>query len=436
MRVYDYASMTAEERRVMFNRARADLFDQETVQRIRAIYEDVRRNGDAALVGYLQRFHDVSVRPEDLRVTAEEIAAARRSVAPSVQQAIATAIANVRRYNERLLQGASWLEELSPGMLLGEQSTPIDRVGLYVPCGKGSFPSVMVQIATPAVVAGVSEIAVITPPLARGNAAIDQAILVAADQLGIDEVYRVNGPSGIAALALGTATIRRVRLITGPGSSPVQIAAMLAQLEGVNIAGLYGPSEGVVLADETADPRLVAADVLNEAEHGEDAAGILVTPSRDLVEAVQREAALQLAALPEQRRKYAEAATSVYGGVVITRDLDEAIDFVNEYAPEHMQIATRDPMFVLGKIRNAGEILLGQNTPLAAANFTIGVPATLPTSGFAHVNSGVTVHAFRKRSSVAYLNREALAGISDAALALAEHEGFPQHAAAIRLREL
>lgn len=436
MRIYDYATMSAEERRIVCDRARADLFKPDLLRSIRTIYDDVRRDGDAALTAYLQRYHDVAIAPEALRVTPEERAAAGRAVSAEVQRAIDVSIANVRRYNERLLQGQTWLEELSPGMVLGVKSTPLDRVALYVPCGKGSFPSVMIQVGTPAVVAGVREIVVITPPVTRGDPTIDQAILVVADRLGISEIYRAHGPSGIAAAALGTETIRRVRLIAGPGSSPVQAAAMLAQLEGVNIAGLYGPSEGLILADDAADPVLVAADLLNEAEHGHDAAALLVTPSRDLVTAVEREVATQLAALPEPRRGYAQSATTVYGGAVITRDLDEAIAFVNEYAPEHMQIATRDPLFVLGKLQNAGEILVGQNTPIAAANFAIGVPATLPTSGFAHVNSAVTALTFRKRSSVAYLNREALAGIADATVALADHEGFPQHGAAIRLRNL
>jgi len=227
-----------------------------------------------------------------------------------------------------------------------------------------------------------------------------------------------------------------VRKIVGPGSPAVQAAKILAQLEGVEAPMLYGPSEGLILADDSADPTLVAADLLNEAEHGHDSAAILVTPARALVEAVRREVETQLAALPEPRRAYATSATTVYGGAIITRDLDEAIAFTNEYAPEHMQVATRDALFVAARIENAGEILVGQNAPIAAANFAVGIPTTLPTGGFAAVSSGITAHSFRKRSSIAYLTREALAGIADTTLALAEFEGFPQHAAAIRIRGL
>ena len=436
MRIYEYATMTAEERRTVLERANRDIFNQATIDGMRSIYDAVRRDGDAALVEALQRFDGVSIRPDEIRVAPEEFEAAKRSVPREVQDAIADSIAAVRRYNERLLQGDSWLEELAPGVVLGERSTPIDRVGLYIPAGKGTFPSVMVYLGTPAVVSGVPEIAVVTPPVAPGDKAVDAAVLVVADQLGIGEVYRANGPSGVAAMAIGTETIRRVRLQVGPGSPAVQAARLLAQLEGVNIVGVYGPSEGLILADDSADPQLVAADLLNEAEHGPDAAGILVTPSRALVEAVGREVETQLAALPEPRRTYAQTATTKYGGAIITRDLDEAIAFTNEYAPEHMQVATRDPLFVLGRLYNAGEMLLGQHTPISAANFSIGVPTTLPTGGFAAVNSGVTARTFRKRSSIAYLNHEALAGMARTTVALADYEGFPQHAAAMRIRRL
>ena len=436
MRIYEYAAMTPEELRVVMGRSTADIFSRENLDGVRAIVEEVRRDGDAALVRALERFDHVTIAPEEIRVSRQEIERAKESVSREVQDAVAASIDAVRRYNERLLQGGSWLEELAPGVVLGEKSTPIDRVGLYVPSGKGSFPSVMVQIATPAVVAGVREIAVVLPPVPGQGKAVDPAVLVAADQLDVTEVYRANGPSGIAALALGTATIRRVRKILGPGSPAVTAAKIMAQLEGVEAPMLFGPSESLILADDSADPTLLAADYLNEAEHGHDSASILVTPSRAQVEAVRREVERQLALLPEPRRSYAQSATTKYGGAVIVRDLDEGIAFANEYAAEHMQVATRDPLFVLGKLEHAGEILLGQNTPMSAANFAIGVPATLPTGGFARVSSAVTAHTFRKRSSIAYLDHAALAGMARTVLALAEHEGFPQHANAIRIRGL
>ena len=436
MHVYEYAAMSAEERRHLLGRATADIFNPANLDGVRAIFERVRRDGDQALVAALAQFDGVSLDAAELRVTPEEIEAAQRAVPARVHQALAASIAAVRRYNERLLQGSSWLEEFEPGVILGERSTPIDRVGLYVPCGKGSFPSVLVQIATPAVVAGVPEIAVVLPPLKGQGKTVDPAVLVAAAQLGLREIYRSNGPAGVAALAVGTPTIRRVRTIAGPGSPAVTAAQILAQLEGVEVSLLFGPSESLILADDSADPRILAADFLNEAEHGHDSASLLITPSRALIDAVAREIEPQLAALPEWRRAFARSAISNYGGAILVRDLAEGIDLANQYAAEHMQVATRDPLFVLGRLRHAGEILLGQHTPIAAANFAIGVPATLPTGGFAHVSSGVTANTFRKRTSVAYLSREGLSPMADTVLALAEHEGFPQHAAAMRLRGL
>jgi histidinol dehydrogenase len=436
MRIYDYGSMTADELRTVLRRSTAEIFKPEHVDAVRAIFDRVRQNGDAALVEALEQFDGVVLDAGEIRIAEHEIGDAKRQVSAEVQRAIAASIEAVRRYNERLLQGSSWLETFAPGVVLGEKSTPIDRVGLYVPCGKGSFPSVLVQIGTPAVVAGVPEIAVVLPPVKGRGKAVDPAVLVAADQLGLREIYRVNGPAGVAALAIGTATIPRVRKIAGPGSPAVTAAQILAQLEGVEVSLLFGPSESLMLADDSADPRILAADYLNEAEHGHDSAALLVTPSRTLVEAVEREVAAQLAALPEWRREFAVSATTKFGGAIIVRDLDEGIAFANEYAAEHMQVATRDPLFMLGKLNNAGEILLGQHTPISAANFAIGVPATLPTGGFAHVSSGVTAHSFRKLSSIAYLSEEGLAPMADTILALAEHEGFPQHAASIRIRGL
>ncbi len=436
MRIYDYATMTPAERATVLNRSNADIFNHANIDGVRAIYDAVRSQGDDALVSALNRFDHVSIAPDEIKVSPAEIVAARDEVPQAVQDAIAASIVAVRRYNERLMQGISWLEELAPGVVLGEKSTPIDRVGLYVPSNKGTFPSVLVQLATPAIVAGVKEIAIVIPPAMGKGKRVDAACLVAADQLGLNEIYRVNGPSGIAALAIGTSVIRRVRKIAGPGSPAVQAAQILAQLEGVAVSMLYGPSECLILADDSADPVILAADYLNEAEHGLDSAAVLVTPSRELVERVQQEVRTQLAALPEWRRTFAESATTKYGGAIITRDLEEAIGFTNLYGAEHMQVATREPRAVLEKLYNAGEILLGQHTPIAAANFAIGVPAALPTGGFSAVNSGVTAHSFLKRSSIAQLSRAALAEMAPTVLALADHEGFPQHAAAIRLRGL
>jgi histidinol dehydrogenase len=434
VKVYHYATMTEQERVRLLQRSTADIFDPTRMESVRAIVDDVRQRGDAAIVDALQRFDGCSLQPRELRVSEEEFAAAEAAVSPAVQRGIDLAIANVRRYNERLVQGASWMESMGPGMILGERVTPVASAGLYVPCGKGSFPSVMIHIGTPAVVAGVPHVVVVVPPLRGQGKTVDPAVLVAAHRLGLTEVYRAAGVAGIAALAYGTETVPRVLRITGPGNPYIQAAQILVQVSGVRVDMLFGPSETVVLADEDADPRLVAVDLLTEAEHGDDSAALLVTDSAALVEAVDRELEALRALLPEPQRSNVAASTTHNGGAVLVRNLEEGIRFVDEYAPEHLQVATRDPLFVAGQLHNAAEILLGQHTPNVAANYAVGIPNSLPTGGFAKVTSGVTALTFVKRSSVAYLQRAGLAALAPDVLALAEHEGFPGHALALRVR--
>jgi histidinol dehydrogenase len=432
---YRLEAMAADDRRRVLERATAEIFDPELVASVREIIEDVRARGDEAVCGALSRFDGVECRPADLRVSAEEIASARARVAPPVLDAIRTGIANIRAFNERVIRGASWREEIRPGLEVGEQARPIASAGLFVPSGKGSFPSVLMQIGTPAVVAGVPELAVAVPPTRGRGLEVDEAVLVVAAELGLAHVFRVNGPAGIAALAVGTESIPKVARVVGPGSPAVTIAQVLVQAEGCSTVMLFGPSESLTIADASADPSTLAADVLNEAEHGADSAALLVTDSPELVDAVDREIERQLELLPAWRRELAEAAISNFGGAVLVRDLDEACAFANEYAPEHLLVRTADPETLLPKLDHAGEILLG-DTPYSAANYVLGVPATLPTGRFARSASGVTARTFLKSSSVARVSRDALAQLAPAVLALAEQEGFPAHAAAIRLRGL
>jgi len=259
-------------------------------------------------------------------------------------------------------------------------------------------------------------------------------VLVVARELGIAEVFRANGPAGVAALAFGTERIPRVRKVVGPGSPPVAATQIECQRHGCVSQMLLGPSESLIVADDSADPRLLAADLLNEAEHGGDSASVLVTDSDALVAATQAHLTAQLAALPEPRRGYATQALGVNGGAVLVADLAEAVEVANRYAPEHMQIVAREEAAVLGGIVHAGEILLGQSTPISAANYVLGVPAALPTGGFARVTGGITAETFLKKASIAKASPEALARMAPSILALAEHEGFPAHAAAVRAR--
>jgi histidinol dehydrogenase len=281
----------------------------------------------------------------------------------------------------------------------------------------------------------VPEIAVVVPPVPGGAGEVDAAVLCAADQLGIRQIFRANGPAGVAALAFGTESIPKVRKLLGPGSPPVQAAQIACQQYGCHTQMLLGPSESLILADDSADPRLLAADLLNEAEHGPDSASLLVTDSEALIEATQIEIARQIAALPEPRRAYAHAALGENGGAIIVADLTEAALVTNWYAPEHMQIVARDEEAVLAMIDHAGEVLLGQQTPVSLANYVIGVPAALPTGAFARVTGGVTAETFLKKVSIAKADAAALERLTPGALALADHEGFPAHAAALRARQ-
>lgn len=433
--VHRWADLDAAGRAALLERGLGDVFDPALAASIAELVADVRARGDVAVCEALERFDGCRVEPDGLRIAPDEIARARAEVPTAVQNAIRAAIDHSRRFNEQVLRHeASWRVELDPGLEVGEKRTAIASAGLFVPSGKGSFPSVLVQIGTPAVVAGVPGIAVVVPPLPGAGGAVDPAVLVVADELGLRDVFRANGPAGVAALAFGTESIPACRKVLGPGSPPVASAQLEIQRHGVVGMQILAASESLILADGTADPGLLAADLLNEAEHGDDSASVLVAWDEDVIARVQPELERRLALLPEPRRSYAASAIGRVGGAILVRDRDEAVEVANLYAPEHMQIATADDEAVLDGIEHAGEVLLGQHTPFSAANYLIGIPATLPTSGYARVTSGVTALAFTKTISIARADAAALAALAPDILALADHEDFPAHAAVIRER--
>jgi histidinol dehydrogenase len=429
-----WSELSPRQRRDATTRGLDKIFDPDLRRDITRLIEDVRVNGDAALVRALKSFDGCDVDPSRLRVSEEEFGAARASVSPALLAAIRDGIDHVRRFNEQITARGDWSFESEPGLTVGEKVTPIASAGLFVPSGKASYPSVLIQLGTPAVVAGVPEIAVIVPPVPGSAGDVDSALLVAAGELGITGVYRSNGPAGIAALAFGTETVPRVRKVVGPGSPAVTCAQVEVQRYGTVTNMLLGPSESLIIADDSADPRLLAADLLNEAEHGPDSSSVLVTDSERLLALAQEEVRRQLAVLPEPRQGYAATALGVNGGAILARDIAEAAEVANAYAPEHMQIAVRDPDGLLALLSNAGEILVGQWTPVSAANFVIGCPASLPTSGFAVVSSGITADAFRKRTAVARADQRSLTRMSESICAFTQHEGFPAHEAAVRIR--
>jgi len=430
-----WEDMTASERDRAVTRGMDKIFDDTLQAGIRELIEDVRVNGDRAVVAALKKFDGCDIGNKSLRVSDEEFDAARAQMTPELLEAIRDGIDHVRRFNEQVCSHGDWSFESEPGLQVGEKFSPIASAGLFVPSGKASYPSVLVQLGTPAVVAGVPEIVVIVPPVPGSDGEVDPAVLVVAQELGLQgKIYRANGPAGIAAAAFGTETIPRVRKIVGPGSPAVTCAQIEVQRYGVATTMLLGPSESLMLADDSADPRFLAADLLNEAEHGPDSSSVLVTPSESLLAATQLEVARQMVELPEPRRSYAASSLGVNGGVILTRSIEAATDVANAYAPEHMQIAVKDEQAVLARLFDAGEILLGQMTTVSAANFVIGCPAALPTSGFAKVSSGVTADTFRKRSAVAKADERALRRMAPTVLAFTEHEGFPAHGAAVTAR--
>jgi histidinol dehydrogenase len=427
--------MSDDERATLCARGLDDIFDPELRASIGALIDDVRERGDDAVCDALARFDGIDFSPERLRVSPDELASA--AVSADVEAAIDDAIAHLRAFNEQLVARASdWSFESEPGLTVGERITPITSAGLFVPSGKASYPSVAYQLGVPAVVAGVPHLALVVPPAPGGAGAVDPAVLVVCRKLGITDVFRVNGPAGVAALGFGTASIPRVRKIVGPGSPAVTCAQVEMQRHGVATMMLLGPTESLVIADATADPVRLAADLLVEAEHGTDTSVVLVTTSPELIAMVDDELERQLAALPEMRATAARAALGPNGGAVIVDSLDAAIDVANRYAPEHLQVAVHEAVIddVVAGLVNAGEILVGQHTPFSAANFVIGCPASLPTSGFAHVSSGITAEAFLKRTAIARADERAMRRMAPSVIALAEHEGFPAHAAAARLR--
>jgi len=427
--------MSPIERRALTDRSLDDVLTPSLRTDIMALLADVRQRGDAAVCEATLRFDGVSLRPDQLRVGADELMSAE--VSKDVHAALVDAIDHVRRFNEAVrARMTDWSMEISPGTQVGEKITPVTSVGLFVPGGKASYPSVAYQLGVPAVVAGVPRIAVMVPPLPDGTGRVDPAVLVVCRLLGINEVYRANGPAGLAALGFGTTTIAPVRKIVGPGSPAVTAAQVELQRHGVATMMVLGPTESMMVADESTDARRAALDLLIEAEHGEDSTVLLVAANRDVIDAIDRELHHLIAQLPAVRATAARAALGVNGGALLTSTLSEACDVVNAFAPEHLQLAIQRPHAddLVAQISNAGEILVGQDTPFSAANFVLGCPAALPTSGFAAVSSGITVAAFLKTTAIAAASNAALRRMSATITALADHEGFAAHGNALRQR--
>ncbi len=430
IKVREIGSIPREELAVVMRRSEQDISDLIPVAE--EITGRVRSEGDAAVVAYNRRFDAPNFSAEMIKAAPDDFEAARAALPEDIKIAIVQAYENIKRFHAEQMPEPMWFMEVMPGVMAGEKVTPVASAGLYVPRGKGAFPSVMLMLAVPAVVAGVERVVVVTPPGPTGK--VDAASLFAAEVCGISEVYAVGGMQAIAALAYGTETIPQVAKVIGPGSSYVSAAKRL--LYGVIDVGTpAGPSEAIILADDKVDPRIAALDLLVEAEHGPDSAALLVTHSRAVAEEAERLLPELIAQLPEWRQNFVKTVLGGYGGILITGSLEESIQFTNDYAPEHLEILTEDPFSTLQKIKNAGEILLGPYTPIPISNYCLGLNAILPTGKFARSFSAVGVNDFLKRSGVGYLSREGYDSLKDTTVKLADYEGFSSHALAIRQRE-
>lgn len=399
---------------------------------VRTIVQDVKNEGDAALLRYTEKFDGVKLEAAGLRVTQEELQAAYSQVEPSFVEAISAAAANIRSFHMRQKRN-SWMDLQPDGTLLGQIIRPLKRVGVYVPGGKAAYPSSVLMNVIPAQVAGVPEIVMVTPPATGGKAGIDPYILVAAAEAGVHEIYRVGGAQAIAALAYGTDTIAPVDKICGPGN--IYVALAKREVYGVvDIDSIAGPSEIAVLADDSADPAYVAADLLSQAEHDEMASAILVTPSEAFAKACQAEVERQLAELP--RRDIAGASVRDYGAVILVDSVEEGIDVINKLAPEHFELIVEEPMAYLGLIENAGAIFLGPYSSEPVGDYFAGPNHIIPTNGTARFSSPVDVDDFIKKSSLIYYSKEALLQNGATIMELARREGLEGHARAIEIRLL
>ena len=400
----------------------------EYAETVQEIVDTVKEKRDEALFAYTKKFDGAELTAETIRVTEEEIAEAEASVGPELLAVMKRAMKNIRDYHQMQVRH-SWFDSKPDGTILGQKITALESVGVYVPGGKAAYPSSVLMNIIPAEVAGVERIVMVTPPGRNGK--VNPATLTAAHLAGATEVYKVGGAQAIAALAFGTESIPRVNKIVGPGNIFVALAKK-AVYGHVSIDSIAGPSEILVLADETANPRFVAADLLSQAEHDELASAILVTTSRKLAEEVSAQAEAFVQTL--SRKEILEKSLQNFGYILVTENMDEAVAVVNEIAPEHLEIVTADAFEVMTKIRNAGAIFIGEYSSEPLGDYFAGPNHVLPTNGTAKFFSPLGVDDFIKKSSVIYYSREALEPVSRDIIAFAEAEHLTAHANSIRVR--
>ncbi|HZW67187.1 MAG TPA: histidinol dehydrogenase [Pseudogracilibacillus sp.] len=390
------------------------------------VIADVRQNGDKALLAYAEKFDQVTL--DNLLVTEAEFSEAREAVSPEFIKAIEVAKENISQFHERQVEN-SWMMYKEDGIMLGQKITPMDRVGIYVPGGKAAYPSTVLMNAVPAAIAQVPEIFIATPPQADGK--INPHVLVAAELAGVTHVYKMGGAQAVAAYAYGTETVKKVDKIVGPGNDYVARAKKWVYGD-VAIDMIAGPSEILVIADESANPSYIAADLLSQAEHDEAAKAICLTMSTALAEQIAQEVREQLATL--ERRDIAQASIKDFGYIIVCDHLEEAFDLANEIAPEHLQLMIEDATDHLANIKHAGAIFIGNYSPEALGDYLAGPNHTLPTSGTAKFASPLGVYDFTKKSSIIRYSEAALLKEADHIETIANMEGLGAHAQSISKR--
>lgn len=418
-------SKRAEFLKELQERSTVDFKDYE--ETVKNILSKVMAEGDLALLKYTKKFDGADLSQTGMKVTDEEIEEAYGKVSEDYLKAIGLAIKNITSYHKKQSQN-SWFTS-SDGIMLGQKVTPIASVGIYVPGGTAAYPSSVLMNAIPAKVAGVKRIVMISPP--NKDEKLPAGVLVAAKELGINEIYKVGGAQGVGALAYGTKTIDKVNKIVGPGN--IYVATAKREVYGyVDIDMIAGPSEILVIADDSANPKYVAADLLSQAEHDELSSAILITTSKELGKAVVKEVKRQTVTL--ERKNIIEKSLTNYGKVILVENLEEAVELSNEIAPEHLELCVENPFDLLGKVENAGAIFLGNYSPEPLGDYLAGPNHVLPTSGTAKFYSPLSVDDFIKKSSIIYYNQKALREVKDEVMILAKSEGLTAHKNSIKVR--
>jgi histidinol dehydrogenase len=406
---------------------RGETATEEVATVVREVVEHVRKQGDPAVLEYTEKFDRTILTLKDVRVSRDEIKEAYSKVDVSKVEALKLAAKNIRAFHEKQ-KSSSWASQEADGVILGQLARPIRSAGVYVPGGKACYPSSVLMNVIPATVAGVEQI-IMCSPAPGGN--LNPYILVAADIAGVSEIYKIGGAQAIAAMAYGTATIPKVDKIVGPGN--IYVATAKRYVFGqVDIDMIAGPSEILIIADQTANPEFVASDLLSQAEHDELASSILVTTSRELAEKVDIEVERQLAFL--SRKNIARKAIDRFGAIVIVKTLREAADISNSIAPEHLELAVEKPFDLLALIKNAGAIFLGHFTPESVGDYIAGPNHVLPTGGTARFFSPLSTDSFMKKSSLIFYTREGLEKVAEPVMQIADVEGLEAHGNTIRVR--